>query len=55
MSFSDILPIILVILFWAVLFVFAFTMTVSALRSPTEADLEAQRADSEHAHTTPAH
>ena len=55
MSFNDILPIILVIVFWAVLFVFAFAMTVAALRVPTEAEVEAQRADGEHAHTTPAH
>lgn len=55
MSFNDVLPIILVVVFWAILFVFAFVVTRAALRSPTEAEVEAQHADKEHAHTTSAH
>ncbi len=49
MSFSVIVPIILVIIFWAVLFVFAFWMATMALRAPTEGEIEAQRAESAHA------
>ena len=52
---NPILPIILVVVFWAILFVFAFVVTRAALRVPTEAEVEAQRAEAEHAHTTPAH
>ncbi|HEY7974911.1 MAG TPA: hypothetical protein VID72_06185 [Ktedonobacterales bacterium] len=52
MSFSDILPIILVIIFWIALGIFALLVSRTALRAPTESELEAQHAES--AHTTKA-
>ncbi len=54
MSFSDILPIILVILFWILLGIFAVWFTRRALHAPTEGELEAQHAESVHA-TKSAH
>jgi hypothetical protein len=48
MSFSDILPIILVITFWILLGIFAVWFTRRALHAPTEEELEAQRAESVH-------
>jgi phosphotransferase system glucose/maltose/N-acetylglucosamine-specific IIC component len=55
MSFNDILPIILVIIFWAILFVFAFWMATVALRAPTEGEIEAQHAEAEHAQAPATH
>ncbi len=55
MSFGDILPIILVVIFWAFLFAFAFWMARVALRAPTEGEIEAQHDASEHAQATVAH
>ena len=56
MSFSDILPIVLVIVFWLVLGLFAIWFSRIALHAPTEAEIEAQSAESGHgSHTTSAH
>lgn len=55
MSFNDILPIILIILFWAILFVFAFWMATVALRAPTEGEVEAQHAEAERTQTPAVH
>ncbi len=45
MSFSEILPIILIVLFWIVLFIFAFWFSRMALHAPTEGEIEAQHAE----------
>ncbi len=47
----DVIFIVYVILFWAALFVFAFWMTLRALRVPTDDELEhaAEEADGAHA------
>lgn len=37
---NSVLPIVIVVLFWVVAFVFAFRFTVRALQSPTEAEIE---------------
>lgn len=52
---SEIIFIIYVVLFWVALFIFAFWLSIHALRAPTEAELEhaAEQADS--AHSTTAH
>ncbi len=56
MSFMDILPIILIVVFWMILFVFAFWFSRVALHAPTEAEIEAQHAaEGEHAPAAPAH
>lgn len=54
MSFSQILPIILIIIFWMVLGAFAVWFCRVALHAPTEGELEEQRAESVHA-TKSAH
>jgi hypothetical protein len=48
MSFSDILPIILIILFWILLGIFAVWFSRKALHAPTEGELKAQHAESVH-------
>ena len=48
MSFSDILPIILVIIFWILLAIFAVWFSRAALHAPTEGELEAQHAEPVH-------
>jgi hypothetical protein len=48
MSFSDILAIILIILFWIVLGIFAVWFSRRALHAPTEGELEALHAESVH-------
>lgn len=56
MSIFDILPIILVIVFWIVLGLFAVWFSRTALHAPTEAGIEAQRAETGHSsHATSAH
>jgi uncharacterized protein YpmB len=54
MSFNDILPIVLIIIFWAILFVlvFAFWRSHAALQAPAEGAVEAQRESSAHAKPT---
>lgn len=48
-GFNDVLPIIIVIVFWMVLFVFAFWFSTRALLAPTEAEhsTEAEESGSE--------
>ncbi|HEX8997420.1 MAG TPA: hypothetical protein VF812_15440 [Ktedonobacterales bacterium] len=53
MSIVDILPLLLVVVFWMLLFVFTFWFTRIALHAPTEAEVEAQQIESGHA--TSAH
>lgn len=48
MSFADILPIIYVIIFWIILGLLALVFSRRALHAPTEAELEAQHAESSH-------
>ncbi|HET9111682.1 MAG TPA: hypothetical protein VFN78_12715 [Ktedonobacterales bacterium] len=56
MSFMDILPIILIVVFWMLLFIFAFWFSRVALHAPTEGEIEAQHAaEGEHASASPAH
>ncbi len=57
MSLIDILPIILIVLFWAILFicVFAFWRMNAALTAPTDGQHEAPGAEADHAHATSAH
>lgn len=49
---GGILPIILVVAFWILLGIFAVIFVRSALRAPTEGEIEAQKAESDH---SPAH
>ena len=49
---GGILPIILVVAFWILLGVFAVFFAKSALRAPTESEIEARNAESDH---SPAH
>jgi len=57
MSLSDILPIVLIILFWAILFVCVFTFwrMNTALHAPADAQHELHSDEAEHAHVTSAH
>jgi phosphotransferase system glucose/maltose/N-acetylglucosamine-specific IIC component len=57
MSLNDILPIIWIIIFWAILFVcvFAFWRSHAALQTPGEGESEAERKANDRAHATPAH
>lgn len=48
MSFADILPIIYVVIFWIILAALALAFSRRALHAPTEAELEAQHAESSH-------
>jgi hypothetical protein len=50
MSFADIGPLLLIVLFWLVLFGLTFWFSRVALNAPTEAELEAAHADAGHAH-----
>ncbi|HEY8323446.1 MAG TPA: hypothetical protein VIG77_03085 [Ktedonobacterales bacterium] len=52
MSFADILPIIYVIIFWIILGLLAVAFSRTALHAPTEAELEAQHAESGHSKPT---
>ena len=52
MSFADILPIIYVVVFWIILAVLALVFSRRALHAPTEAELEAQHAESGHSKPT---
>ncbi|HZC07546.1 MAG TPA: hypothetical protein VE338_18065 [Ktedonobacterales bacterium] len=54
MSFTDILPIILIVIFWMALFVFAFWFSRVALHAPTEGEIEALSAQIERSPTTSA-
>lgn len=55
MNWLNLAPIAFIIIFWAFIFVFAFWMSVRALRAPTEAELEYEATEGEHAPLTPAH
>lgn len=48
MAFGDILPIILVVVFWILMAGFSFMFVARALRAPTESEIEAQGADNAH-------
>lgn len=50
MSIVDILPLILIVLFWLLLFGLTFWFSRRALHAPTEAEFELQHQDAGHAH-----
>jgi hypothetical protein len=47
---GGVLPIILVVVFWILLAAFTVFFVAAALRAPTEGEIEAQNADSDHSH-----
>ncbi len=51
MSISEVLPVVLVVLFWLAAFVFAWWFTARALRAP----IEYEEAHAVEAHETDAH
>ncbi len=54
----EVVPILIVVLFWAAAFVFAFWFSQRAMRGPTETELELAHEAAlhdEHAPATPAH
>jgi hypothetical protein len=51
-TMNDVIFIIYVVLFWAALFVFAFWLSVRALRVPTDAELEHAAEEAEAVHST---
>jgi hypothetical protein len=56
MQFTEVLPVVLVVLFWAAAFIFAFWFTVRALRAPIQYEEEhAMQAHDASAHATVAH
>jgi hypothetical protein len=56
MQFTEVLPVVLVVLFWAAAFVFAFWFTQRALRAPIQYEEEhGGQAYDANAHATVAH
>jgi hypothetical protein len=55
MDVSLVVPILLVVLFWAAAFFFAFWFSQRAMRSPTETELEVAHEAARHDEHAPAH
>ncbi len=52
---NDVIFIVYVVLFWAALFVFAFWMSIRALRVPTEDELEHAAEEADGVHSASVH